>query len=82
MLKWNILIIGLYTWSKINTCTFFSLLIACYVSELGLNTNTIKCVIFYDMKQFDNIKNPVICDTLRKRHGIQIAEKSFDRNKM
>jgi len=45
---------------------FFFLLIACYVSELGLNTNTIKCVIFYDMKQFGNIKNPVICDTLKK----------------
>lgn len=45
---------------------FFPLLIACYISELDLNTNTIKSVIVYGMKQFNNIKNLVICDSLKK----------------
>lgn len=44
----------------------FSLLIVCYISELGLNANTVKCDIFDNIQQFNNIKNLVRCYGLGK----------------
>lgn len=46
--------------------SFFLLLVAYYISELGLNTNTTKSDTFYNMQEFNNIKNLIICDSLKK----------------